>query len=180
MCFFSEKLHKLHIALFSEKICLQEQIARQLSTLNKLRTSKGWQCCSQAGSMKNLVLKIIRGSYPPVHSRYSYDLRFTLSITAKTTSPNSLSGIWSLLCWSENQRTAPAWTRSWDAATSRRFPPGWLMDLPVPFYRIPRNRREEDVLRTKLELWHQLKKQGGKSGRMEQTGKNQETKVRLK
>ena len=25
--------------------------------------------------MKNLVLKIIRGSYPPVHSRYSYDLR---------------------------------------------------------------------------------------------------------
>ena len=30
---------------------------------------------NQAGSMKNLVLKIIRGSYPPVHSRYSYDLR---------------------------------------------------------------------------------------------------------
>ena len=29
----------------------------------------------QAGSMKNLILKIIRGSYPPVHSRYSYDLR---------------------------------------------------------------------------------------------------------
>ena len=29
----------------------------------------------QAGSMKNLILKIIRGSYPPIHSRYSYDLR---------------------------------------------------------------------------------------------------------
>ena len=145
----------------------------------KWRTFKGSQCFSQAGSMKNLVLKIIRGSYPPVHSRYSYDLRFTLSITAKTTSQNSLSGIWSLLCWSENQRTVPAWTRSWDAATSRRFPPGWLTDLPVLFYRIPRNRREEDVLRTELELWHHSK-HGGKSSRMEQGGKNQEIKVRLK
>ena len=29
----------------------------------------------QAGSMKNLILKIIRGSYPPISSRYSYDLR---------------------------------------------------------------------------------------------------------
>ena len=29
----------------------------------------------QAGSMKNLILKIIRGSYPPITSRYSYDLR---------------------------------------------------------------------------------------------------------
>ena len=29
----------------------------------------------QAGSMKNLILKIIRGSYPPINSRYSYDLR---------------------------------------------------------------------------------------------------------
>ena len=29
----------------------------------------------KAGSMKNLVLKILRGSYPPVHSRYTYDLR---------------------------------------------------------------------------------------------------------
>ena len=29
----------------------------------------------KAGSMKNLVLKIIRGSYPPINSRYSYDLR---------------------------------------------------------------------------------------------------------
>ncbi|XP_074651096.1 serine/threonine-protein kinase Nek1-like isoform X2 [Tubulanus polymorphus] len=29
----------------------------------------------EAGNMKNLVLKIIRGSYPPVSPRYSYDLR---------------------------------------------------------------------------------------------------------
>ena len=29
----------------------------------------------QAGSMKNLILKIIRGSYPPISARYSYDLR---------------------------------------------------------------------------------------------------------
>ena len=29
----------------------------------------------KAGSMKNLILKIIRGSYPPINSRYSYDLR---------------------------------------------------------------------------------------------------------
>jgi serine/threonine protein kinase len=29
----------------------------------------------QAASMKALVLKIIRGSYPPVHSRYTYDIR---------------------------------------------------------------------------------------------------------
>lgn len=29
----------------------------------------------EAGNMKNLVLKIIRGSYPPVPPRYSYDLR---------------------------------------------------------------------------------------------------------
>ena len=160
-------------------MCHREQISGQISTLNKLRTFKGSQCCSQAGSMKNLVLKIIRGSYPPVHSRYSYDLRFTLSITARTTSPNSLSGIWSLLCWSENQRIVPAWTQSWDAATSRRCPPGWLTDHPVPFYQILRNRREEDVLRTKLELWPRSK-QGGKSSRMKQIGKNQEIKVRLK
>ena len=33
--------------------------------------------------MKNLVLKIIRGSYPPVHSRYSYDLRCTLLTNSK-------------------------------------------------------------------------------------------------
>ena len=30
----------------------------------------------QAASMKNLILKIIRGSYPPVHCRYSYDIRW--------------------------------------------------------------------------------------------------------
>ncbi|XP_071481293.1 serine/threonine-protein kinase Nek1-like [Diadema antillarum] len=29
----------------------------------------------EAGNMKNLVLKIIRGSYPPVSPRYSYDIR---------------------------------------------------------------------------------------------------------
>ncbi|XP_076813426.1 serine/threonine-protein kinase Nek1-like isoform X2 [Clavelina lepadiformis] len=33
----------------------------------------------EAGNMKNLVLKIIRGSYPPVPSRYSYDLRSLVS-----------------------------------------------------------------------------------------------------
>uniref|UniRef100_F7ACS2 non-specific serine/threonine protein kinase n=1 Tax=Ciona intestinalis TaxID=7719 RepID=F7ACS2_CIOIN len=33
----------------------------------------------EAGNMKNLVLKIIRGSYPPVPSRYSYDLRTLVS-----------------------------------------------------------------------------------------------------
>ncbi len=30
---------------------------------------------SFAGCLKNLILKIIRGSYPPISSRYSYDLR---------------------------------------------------------------------------------------------------------
>ncbi|XP_033631629.1 serine/threonine-protein kinase Nek1-like isoform X3 [Asterias rubens] len=33
----------------------------------------------EAGNMKNLVLKIIRGSYPPVSPRYSYDLRNLLA-----------------------------------------------------------------------------------------------------
>ncbi|XP_056416900.1 serine/threonine-protein kinase Nek1 isoform X2 [Hyla sarda] len=33
----------------------------------------------EAGNMKNLVLKIIRGSYPPVSVHYSYDLRSLLS-----------------------------------------------------------------------------------------------------
>nr|XP_039265484.1 serine/threonine-protein kinase Nek1-like [Styela clava] len=33
----------------------------------------------EAGNMKNLVLKIIRGSYPPVPPRYSYDLRGLVS-----------------------------------------------------------------------------------------------------
>ena len=37
----------------------------------------------QAGSMKNLILKIIRGSYPPVHSRYSYDLRHLVTALLK-------------------------------------------------------------------------------------------------
>lgn len=37
--------------------------------------------CSQfeAGNMKNLVLKIIRGSYPPVSVHYSQDLRSLLA-----------------------------------------------------------------------------------------------------
>lgn len=33
----------------------------------------------EAGNMKNLVLKIIRGSYPPVPSSYSYDLRHLIT-----------------------------------------------------------------------------------------------------
>lgn len=33
----------------------------------------------EAGNMKNLVLKIIRGSYPPVSVHYSYDLRNLMS-----------------------------------------------------------------------------------------------------
>uniref|UniRef100_A0A4W3JHK1 non-specific serine/threonine protein kinase n=1 Tax=Callorhinchus milii TaxID=7868 RepID=A0A4W3JHK1_CALMI len=33
----------------------------------------------EAGNMKNLVLKIIRGSYPPVSLHYSYDLRSLIS-----------------------------------------------------------------------------------------------------
>ncbi|XP_073712082.1 serine/threonine-protein kinase Nek1 isoform X2 [Misgurnus anguillicaudatus] len=33
----------------------------------------------EAGNMKNLVLKIIRGSYPPVSMHYSQDLRFLLT-----------------------------------------------------------------------------------------------------
>ncbi|XP_067838564.1 serine/threonine-protein kinase Nek1 isoform X3 [Heptranchias perlo] len=33
----------------------------------------------EAGNMKNLVLKIIRGSYPPVSVHYSYDLRHLMS-----------------------------------------------------------------------------------------------------
>lgn len=33
----------------------------------------------EAGNMKNLVLKIIRGSYPPVSVHYSQDLRFLLA-----------------------------------------------------------------------------------------------------
>ncbi|XP_066429639.1 serine/threonine-protein kinase Nek1 isoform X2 [Eleutherodactylus coqui] len=37
----------------------------------------------EAGNMKNLVLKIIRGSYPPVSVHYSYDLRSLLSILFK-------------------------------------------------------------------------------------------------
>ncbi|XP_040189066.1 serine/threonine-protein kinase Nek1 isoform X6 [Rana temporaria] len=37
----------------------------------------------EAGNMKNLVLKIIRGSYPPVSMHYSYDLRNLLSLLFK-------------------------------------------------------------------------------------------------
>ncbi|CAN2388720.1 Serine threonine-protein kinase, partial [Pristimantis euphronides] len=37
----------------------------------------------EAGNMKNLVLKIIRGSYPPVSVQYSYDLRNLLSMLFK-------------------------------------------------------------------------------------------------
>ncbi|XP_071976048.1 serine/threonine-protein kinase Nek1 isoform X1 [Engystomops pustulosus] len=37
----------------------------------------------EAGNMKNLVLKIIRGSYPPVSVHYSYDLRSLLSMLFK-------------------------------------------------------------------------------------------------
>ncbi|XP_053556212.1 serine/threonine-protein kinase Nek1 [Bombina bombina] len=37
----------------------------------------------EAGNMKNLVLKIIRGSYPPVPVEYSYDLRNLLSLLFK-------------------------------------------------------------------------------------------------
>ncbi|KAM5194431.1 serine/threonine-protein kinase Nek1 isoform 2-T2 [Mantella aurantiaca] len=37
----------------------------------------------EAGNMKNLVLKIIRGSYPPVSLHYSYDLRNLLSLLFK-------------------------------------------------------------------------------------------------
>ncbi|KAG8453844.1 hypothetical protein GDO86_000461 [Hymenochirus boettgeri] len=37
----------------------------------------------EAGNMKNLVLKIIRGSYPPVSVHYSYDLRSLLSLLFK-------------------------------------------------------------------------------------------------
>ncbi|KAM4807677.1 serine/threonine-protein kinase Nek1 [Rhinophrynus dorsalis] len=37
----------------------------------------------EAGNMKNLVLKIIRGSYPPVSTHYSYDLRSLLSMLFK-------------------------------------------------------------------------------------------------
>ncbi|XP_053315808.1 serine/threonine-protein kinase Nek1 [Spea bombifrons] len=37
----------------------------------------------EAGNMKNLVLKIIRGSYPPVSLHYSYDLRNLLSMLFK-------------------------------------------------------------------------------------------------
>lgn len=33
----------------------------------------------EAGNMKNLVLKIIRGSYPPVSVHYSQDLRSLLA-----------------------------------------------------------------------------------------------------
>ncbi|XP_038057120.1 serine/threonine-protein kinase Nek1-like isoform X2 [Patiria miniata] len=37
----------------------------------------------EAGNMKNLVLKIIRGSYPPVSPRYSYDLRNLIALLFK-------------------------------------------------------------------------------------------------
>ncbi|KAM9329509.1 serine/threonine-protein kinase Nek1 [Gastrophryne carolinensis] len=37
----------------------------------------------EAGNMKNLVLKIIRGSYPPVSTHYSYDLRNLISLLFK-------------------------------------------------------------------------------------------------
>ncbi|XP_018415537.1 PREDICTED: serine/threonine-protein kinase Nek1 [Nanorana parkeri] len=37
----------------------------------------------EAGNMKNLVLKIIRGSFPPVSLHYSYDLRNLLSLLFK-------------------------------------------------------------------------------------------------
>ncbi|XP_073500192.1 serine/threonine-protein kinase Nek1 isoform X2 [Phyllobates terribilis] len=37
----------------------------------------------EAGNMKNLVLKIIRGSYPPVSVHYSYDLRNLLAMLFK-------------------------------------------------------------------------------------------------
>ncbi|MEE6461009.1 hypothetical protein FKM82_001169 [Ascaphus truei] len=37
----------------------------------------------EAGNMKNLVLKIIRGSYPPVSLHYTYDLRNLLSVLFK-------------------------------------------------------------------------------------------------
>ncbi|XP_014665091.1 PREDICTED: serine/threonine-protein kinase Nek1-like [Priapulus caudatus] len=33
----------------------------------------------EAGNMKNLVLKIVRGSYPPVSNRYTYDLRMLIA-----------------------------------------------------------------------------------------------------
>ncbi|KAK3599925.1 hypothetical protein CHS0354_012567 [Potamilus streckersoni] len=37
----------------------------------------------EAGNMKNLVLKIIRGSYPPVPSKYSYELRGLIALLFK-------------------------------------------------------------------------------------------------
>ncbi|XP_033127136.1 serine/threonine-protein kinase Nek1-like [Anneissia japonica] len=37
----------------------------------------------EAGNMKNLVLKIIRGSYPPVSPRYSYELRNLIALLFK-------------------------------------------------------------------------------------------------
>nr|XP_022325749.1 serine/threonine-protein kinase Nek1-like isoform X1 [Crassostrea virginica] len=39
----------------------------------------------EAGNMKNLVLKIIRGSYPPISPKYSYDLRGLIAQLFKRT-----------------------------------------------------------------------------------------------
>ncbi|XP_072262139.1 serine/threonine-protein kinase Nek1 isoform X2 [Pyxicephalus adspersus] len=50
----------------------------------------------EAGNMKNLVLKIIRGSYPPVSVHYSYDLRNLLSLLFKR-SPRDRPSVNSIL-----------------------------------------------------------------------------------
>ncbi|XP_062905570.1 serine/threonine-protein kinase Nek1 isoform X1 [Mobula hypostoma] len=50
----------------------------------------------EAGNMKNLVLKIIRGSYPPVSAHYSYDLRNLMSQLFKR-NPRDRPSVTSLL-----------------------------------------------------------------------------------
>ncbi|KAK3100216.1 hypothetical protein FSP39_016451 [Pinctada imbricata] len=50
----------------------------------------------EAGNMKNLVLKIIRGSYPPISPKYSYDLRGLIAALFKR-SPRDRPSINSVL-----------------------------------------------------------------------------------
>ncbi|XP_071152181.1 serine/threonine-protein kinase Nek1-like, partial [Mytilus edulis] len=60
----------------------------------------------EAGNMKNLVLKIIRGSYPPISPKYSYDLRGLIAKLFKRT-PKDRPSVNSVLKMPFVQRRVP-------------------------------------------------------------------------
>lgn len=72
--------HSLNNPCFTSSLLMIEYVLPQVISLQWLQTCS--ICISpqfEAGNMKNLVLKIIRGSYPPVSVHYSQELRSLLA-----------------------------------------------------------------------------------------------------